>query len=76
MPKVPSMRKVTLRLNAGQDERLARLSRLEGRSRSAIVRDAIAAYEPASLVGRDFAPAAALHESTKRLEASAADSDA
>jgi predicted DNA-binding protein len=49
------MRQVTVRLEDEQAARLARLARLEGRSRSAIVRDAIHAYKPLTLGDRDFA---------------------
>ncbi len=52
------MRKTSVYLNAEQAERLARLASQEGRSQAEILREAIAAYEPAASRDRDFALAA------------------
>lgn len=52
------MRRISVNLSEAQADRLARLSRLEGRSKADIVRDAVAAYEPAPTRDRDFELAA------------------
>ncbi len=49
------MRKTSVYLDDAQAERLARLARQEGRSQAEILREAIAAYEPAPFDDRDFA---------------------
>jgi predicted DNA-binding protein len=52
------MRKTSVYLDDEQTERLVRLAHEEGRSQAEIVREAIAAYRPASSTDRDFALAA------------------
>ncbi len=52
------MRKTSVYLDDEQAERLARLSRQEGRSQAEILREAVAAYEPPVSQARDFALAA------------------
>ena len=49
------MRKTSIYLDQSQAERLARLSRAEGRPQAEIIREAIARYEPPTRGGRDFA---------------------
>lgn len=53
-----SMRKTSVYLDAEQAERLARLARREGRSQAAILREAVATYEPPASRDRDFELAA------------------
>jgi predicted transcriptional regulator len=52
------MRKTSVYLDEEQAERLARLARQEGRSQAEILREAVAAYEPAPSQDRNFALAA------------------
>ena len=52
------MRKTSVYLDDELAERLARLARQEGRSQAAVLREAIAAYEPAPARDRRFALAA------------------
>lgn len=52
------MRKTSVYLDDEQTERLARLAREEGKSQAEILREAVAAYQPASSIDRDFALAA------------------
>jgi predicted DNA-binding protein len=49
------MRKTSVYLDERQAERLARLARQEGRSQAEILREAVAAYQPAPSRDRDFA---------------------
>jgi predicted DNA-binding protein len=49
------MRKTSVYLDQEQAERLARLARDEGRSQAAILREAIAMYQPRSSQDREFA---------------------
>jgi predicted DNA-binding protein len=49
------MRKTSVYLDDEQAERLARLSRAEGRSQAEIVRDAISCYRPRPERDRNFA---------------------
>ena len=49
------MRKTSVYLDDDQAERLARLSRAEGRSQAEIVRDAISCYRPRPERDRNFA---------------------
>jgi predicted DNA-binding protein len=49
------MRKTSVYLEEQQAERLARLARQEGRSQAEILREAVAAYQPAPPRDRDFA---------------------
>ncbi|HEY2593293.1 MAG TPA: CopG family transcriptional regulator, partial [Chloroflexota bacterium] len=49
------MRKTSVYLADEQAERLARLARQEGRSQAEILREAIAAYQPAASRDRSFA---------------------
>ncbi len=49
------MRKTSVYLDEEQAERLARLARMEGRSKAAIVREAISRYRPRPERGRNFA---------------------
>jgi predicted transcriptional regulator len=58
MPYTECMRKTSVYLDDALAERLARLARQQGRSQADVLRAAIAAYEPASSVDRDFALAA------------------
>jgi predicted DNA-binding protein len=53
-----AMRKTSVYLDDAHAERLAQLSRQEGRSQAEILREAIDAYEPAPSRDRDFALAA------------------
>ncbi len=53
-----AMRKTSVYLDDEQAERLARLARQEGRSQAEILREAVAAYEPAASRDRHFALAA------------------
>lgn len=53
-----AMRKTSVYLDDAHAERLAQLSRQEGRSQAEILRQAIDAYEPAPSRDRDFALAA------------------
>jgi hypothetical protein len=56
MPYSPlAMRKTSVYLADEQADRLARLARQEGRSQAEILREAIAAYQPAPSRDRDFA---------------------
>jgi hypothetical protein len=48
------MRKTSVYLDDAQAGRLARLASLEGRPQAEILRDAIAAYEPAAANDREF----------------------
>jgi predicted DNA-binding protein len=50
-----AMRKTSVYLDDVHAERLAQLSRQEGRSQAEILREAIDAYEPAPSRDRDFA---------------------
>jgi predicted DNA-binding protein len=50
-----AMRKTSVYLDQQQAERLARLARQEGRSQAEILREAVAAYQPAQSRDRDFA---------------------
>ncbi len=52
------MRKTSVYLDEEQAARLARLARQEGRSQADILREAIAAYQPAPTRDRDFSLAA------------------
>jgi predicted transcriptional regulator len=52
------MRKTSVYLDEEQAVRLARLARQEGRSQAEILREAVAAYQPAPSRDRDFALAA------------------
>ncbi len=52
------MRKTSVYLDEQQAERLVRLARQEGRSQAEILREAVAAYQPAPRRDRDFALAA------------------
>jgi predicted transcriptional regulator len=52
------MRKTSVYLDDELAERLARLARQEGRSQAELLREAIAAYEPAAPRDRAFALAA------------------
>ena len=52
------MRKTSVYLDEQLAERLARLARQEGRSQAEVLREAIAAYEPAPVRDRNFALAA------------------
>ncbi|HTZ87798.1 MAG TPA: CopG family transcriptional regulator [Solirubrobacteraceae bacterium] len=52
------MRKTSVYLDEDQAERLARLARQEGRSQAAILREAVATYQPKPSEDRDFALAA------------------
>ena len=52
------MRKTSVYLDEEQAARLARLARQEGRSQAEILREAVAAYQPAPSRDRDFALAA------------------
>lgn len=49
------MRKTSIYLEDEQAERLARLSRAEGRPQSQIIREAISKYQPHTRRDRDFA---------------------
>ncbi len=49
------MRKTSVYLDEEQTERLARLAREEGKSQAEVIREAVAAYQPASSADRDFA---------------------
>jgi predicted DNA-binding protein len=53
-----AMRKTSVYLDEAHVERLAQLSRQEGRSQAEILREAIDAYEPVPVRDRDFALAA------------------
>jgi predicted DNA-binding protein len=56
LPYTPeAMRKTSVYLDEQQAERLARLARQEGRSQAEILREAVAAYQPAPPRDRDFA---------------------
>jgi predicted DNA-binding protein len=55
MPYTSVVRKTSVYLNEQQAQRLARLARQEGRSQAEILREAVAAYQPASSRDRDFA---------------------
>jgi predicted DNA-binding protein len=52
------MRKTSVYLEVEQAERLARLSRQEGRSQAEIIREAVATYEPPTARDRSFEVAA------------------
>jgi predicted DNA-binding protein len=52
------MEKTSVYLTAAERRRLAQLAERTGRSQSAILREAIAAYEPGPRADRDFAVAA------------------
>lgn len=54
MPYTFGMRKTSVYLDDEQAERLARLARQEGRSQAAILREAVATYEPPASHDRDF----------------------
>jgi predicted transcriptional regulator len=54
MPYTLLMRKTSLYLDDEQAERLARLSRAEGRSQAEIIREAITKYEPSASGDRNF----------------------
>ena len=58
MPYTSPMRKTSVYLDDEQAERLARLSREEGRSQAEILREAIATYRQRSADDRSFALAA------------------
>lgn len=49
------MEKTSVYLSDAERRRLAHLAEVTGRSQSAIIREAIASYEPAAAGGRDFA---------------------
>jgi predicted DNA-binding protein len=49
------MRKTSIHLDEEQAERLARLARMEDRSKAAIVREAISRYRPQPEQDRNFA---------------------
>lgn len=55
LPYTVLMRKTSVYLDEEQAERLARLSRTEGRPQSQIIREAIAVYEPPARGDRNFA---------------------
>lgn len=63
-PTYMAMRKTSVYLDDAHVQRLARLSRQEGRSQADILREAIDAYEPAPSRDRDFA----LAEGFKRVD--------
>jgi predicted DNA-binding protein len=50
-----AMRKTSVYLDEEQAQRLARLARQEGRSQAEILREAVAAYQPAPSRDREFA---------------------
>ena len=54
MPYTMLMRKTSLYLDDEQAERLARLSRAEGRPQAEIIREAIAEYRPPASGDRNF----------------------
>jgi predicted DNA-binding protein len=58
MPYTDGVRKTSVYLDEEQTERLARLAREEGKSQAQVIREAVAAYQPASSTNRDFALAA------------------
>jgi predicted transcriptional regulator len=58
VPYTVGVRKTSVYLNDEQAERLARLSRQEGRPQAEILREAIAAYKPPPSRDREFALAA------------------
>lgn len=51
----PEMRKTSVYLDEEQAERLARLSRQEGRPQAEILREAVATYQPKPSQDRNFA---------------------
>jgi len=55
MPYTAGMRKTSVYLDDEQVERLARISRSEGRPRAEIIREAIAKYQPPPSRDRSFA---------------------
>jgi len=55
VPYAGFMRKTSVYLEDAQAERLARLSRAEGRPQSQIIREAISKYQPHPRRDRDFA---------------------
>jgi predicted DNA-binding protein len=58
MPYSGGMRKTSVYLDDERADRLARLAQQEGRSRAAVLREAIDVYEPKPSRDRDFALAA------------------
>jgi predicted DNA-binding protein len=58
LPYAWTVRKTSVYLNDEQADRLARLASQEGRSQAEILREAIAAYQPAPSRDRAFALAA------------------
>ncbi len=59
------MRKTSVYLDDKQAERLARLSRQEGRPQAEILREAVAAYRPKPSHDRNFALAAGFKRTDK-----------
>ena len=54
-PTLSPVRKTSVYLDDQLAERLARLARDEGRSQAEVLREAIARYQPGSIMDRDFA---------------------
>ena len=54
MPYTECMRKTSVYLDEEQAERLARISREEGRPQAEILREAVASYQPKTTEDRNF----------------------
>lgn len=61
MPYNRDMRKTSVYLDEEQAERLARLSREQGRPQAEILREAVASYEPRASQDRNFVLAGSGH---------------